>query len=106
VEKFCEEFEINIVASMLGPFDSLSISNENHLVSSTSRSSESDAMIDEETGKENYDFVNVNKTKRESKDDSTVDVLEESTTESDKVKMYFTMKQQPSKKNIKLLKLR
>lgn len=72
---------------MLGPLDSLSISNENHLVSSTSRSSESDTMIDEETGKENYDFVNFIKTKRESKDDSTVDDLEESTTESDKVKM-------------------
>jgi hypothetical protein len=52
------------------------------LVSSTSRSSESDVMIDEETGKENYDFVNFIKTKRESKDDSTVDDLEESTTES------------------------
>jgi ABC-type metal ion transport system substrate-binding protein len=82
VEKFCEEFEINIVASMLGPLDSLSISNGNHLVSSTFRSSESDVIIDEETGKENYDFVNFIKTKRESKDDSTVDDLEESTTES------------------------
>jgi hypothetical protein len=82
IEESSKKVEISTAASTEGHLDSLSVESKNVLVTTTSKPNESE-VLDEETEKESHEFVNVSETKQESKvDDSTVDDVEESTTEA------------------------